>query len=369
MKQFKLLFLSLISVILLASCNNDSIQSYTINGEIIGTTEGDVFLKTRGETGYETLDSAKILNGKFILNGRVEQTQFAYITSPLFRGGVPVFVENVDINIKMHKDSVGKASITGSKSQEIYSFAKNEMDSFDAIWQDFYYNIFRYMTDEEKAKNENKVNILYDSAQLEKKSFLLDYLKKNNDNAGSAQLLLDNESALGDDMITSFESLSPKALATSSGEELNKRIVIVRKTAIGQPLIDFSMNDTTGNAVQLSEFIKGKYVLVDFWAAWCSPCRKENPNVVANYEKYHDKGFDVLGVSFDQKKANWLKAIKDDGLMWAQVSDLKGWQNAAGKLYGIRSIPQNILISPDGIIMAKNLRGEALGKKLSELFD
>ena len=369
MKQFKLLFLSLISVILLASCNNDSIQSYTINGEITGTTEGDVFLKTRGESGYETIDSTKIVDGKFSLNGIVDQTQFAYITSPLFRGGVPVFVENVDINIKMHKDSVAKAVITGSKSQEIYNTAKNRMTAYDAIWQDFYYNIFRNMTDEEKAKNENKVNTLYDSAQIEKKNFLLDYLAKNNDNAGSAQLILDNESALGNDMVASYDLLSPKAIATSSGDELSKRIVIVRKTVIGQPLIDFTMNDTTGNPIQLSEFVKGKYVLVDFWAAWCSPCRQENPNVVANYEKYHDKGFDILGVSFDQKKANWLKAIKDDGLMWTQVSDLKGWQNAAGKLYGIRSIPQNILLSPEGIILEKNLRGEALGEKLSEIFD
>src|SRR5690606_31430035 len=118
--------------------------------------------------------------------------------------------------------------------------------------------------------------------------------------------------------------------------------------------------------VKLSDH-KGKYLLVDFWASWCGPCRRENPNLVKAWQKYKDKGFDVFGVSLDRKKENWVKAIKDDQLTWTQVSDLKFWNSEAAKLYGVRAIPSNVLLSPDGTIIAKNLTGEALHSKLEQL--
>lgn len=140
-------------------------------------------------------------------------------------------------------------------------------------------------------------------------------------------------------------------------------------TAIGTRAKDFTMNNTEGKPVSLSSF-KGKYVLVDFWASWCGPCRGENPNVVKTYNQYKGKGFNILGVSLDGSttKAAWLKAIQTDGLSWTQVSDLKGWGNEAAKTYGVSAIPQNFLIDPNGIIIAKNLRGEELQKKLATLF-
>ncbi|KIC92843.1 TlpA disulfide reductase family protein [Flavihumibacter solisilvae] len=155
-----------------------------------------------------------------------------------------------------------------------------------------------------------------------------------------------------------------------TAQDLNEKIIIAKKTAVGQVAMDFTQNDTLGNPVSLSSF-RGKYLLVDFWASWCGPCRQENPNVVKAFETYSRKGFYILGVSLDRPngREKWLKAINDDGLAWAHVSDLKFWENEVARQYGINAIPQNLLIDPNGKIIARNLRGEELQDKLREIFN
>jgi peroxiredoxin len=166
-----------------------------------------------------------------------------------------------------------------------------------------------------------------------------------------------------------FLGLAEKLRNGPAGKEMAERIEVAKKTGIGRMAMDFTQNDTLGNPVSLSSF-KGKYVLIDFWASWCGPCRQENPNVVKAFNNYKEKGFTVLGVSLDQPNAKdkWMKAIHDDNLTWTQVSDLKFWKNEVAVQYGIQAIPQNFLIDPQGKIIGKNLRGEALNKKLETLF-
>ncbi len=165
--------------------------------------------------------------------------------------------------------------------------------------------------------------------------------------------------------------LNPAAPYYSSPEldRPKKLLAGMEKRAPGQKFTDLQMNDTDDRLAYLSQWVgKGQYVLVDFWASWCGPCRREMPNLVANYEKYHGKGFEIVGVSFDQKKEAWVSSIQKLGMKWPQISDLKGWKCAASEVYGVSSIPSNILVDPDGIIVAMDLHGEEVGQKLKEIY-
>ena len=162
------------------------------------------------------------------------------------------------------------------------------------------------------------------------------------------------------DNINHADSTITSSILTTTGEYVEK----VESVQAGHPMVDFTQNDPDGNPVTLSQLAEGKLLLVDFWASWCPDCRKANPDVVAAYQKFHDQGFDVLGVSFDTNKEAWLAAVEKDGLTWTQVSDLQGWNNAAGALYSIAFIPQNALIK-DGMIVARNLEGEELMQEIA----
>ena len=228
---------------------------------------------------------------------------------------------------------------------------------------------------EEKANDEaflEEIESRYNVLQKELHSDYLSFIKNNPNSYVSLMIIQELLQQAEDpsEYSAMLKNLHPEIQNSEEGIALTNHIESLKITAIGSVAPNFTQNDPNDKPVSLSDF-KGKYLLIDFWASWCGPCRKENPNVVKAYQKYKNENFEILGVSLDNpgNKEAWLNAIAKDQLTWAQVSDLNGWKNAVAVQYSIFSIPQNLLLNPDGVIIAKNLKGKELSAKLAEIFN
>ncbi|MDL2222469.1 TlpA family protein disulfide reductase [Bacteroidales bacterium OttesenSCG-928-M11] len=209
-----------------------------------------------------------------------------------------------------------------------------------------------------------KTDEAYQSEMIEKFSelnaeisvILIQFIKDNPNSPVSLEVLssLSSSEIPFPEIESLYESLSNELKSSAEGMDLKKRLTSIKATAIGSIAPEFVQLDPDDKPISLTDF-RGKYVLIDFWASWCGPCRRENPHLVKAYEQFKGERFEILGVSLDNpgQKQTWLKAIEKDNLTWTQVSDLKGWQNAAALQYGVKSIPQNFLIDPNGVIIAK----------------
>lgn len=357
------------AAVILASCSAPVKNGFIITGTVDTTlNNAKIYLQKRNDGPLVTIDSALITGTEFKFTGTVQYPEVYNLTIPATKSSVPFFIEPAEMIVNIRTKDINKTKITGSKSQAQYDSYLDRLEEYnDKIKENYQmYNAAMEIGDEVKALQfDSIVNALDEERSNFSKSFVLD----NPASFISPYIVYRNSYTYETEELEKTLNAFDTSLSHSAYSGfLNEYLMVLKRSAVGQPYVPFSMTDSAGVNINLSDYVGRNFLLVDFWASWCMPCREENPNLVALYDKYHEKGFDIFGVSFDSKRERWLKAIEEDSLTWTHVSDLQGWNNAAGKLYGIRSIPSNALLDTNGVIIAKNLRGDDLKAKLEELF-
>ncbi|HPA86347.1 MAG TPA: TlpA disulfide reductase family protein [Bacteroidales bacterium] len=356
----------LVMVLIVAACSKE--PRYVINGRIEGADSVTFLLQKREEGRMVTIDSAMALKGSFKMKGgAVRYPEMVLLTAAETRLRTSFYLENSEITITGKLDSLYAAEITGSKSHDEY---KGLVES-SKVLNDRYTGLYNeYQIASQKGDTASASRLEKEALSLEKEMTALqkDFIRNNPASFVAPSILTSLSYEMEGDEIESFINAMDTAVAnTDMIKDLKERVVKMKSVAIGQKAPDFTLNDPEGNPVSLYSKLGPKLLLVDFWAAWCGPCRRENPNVVKVYNEFNKKGFDVFGVSLDQKKDDWVRAIADDKLTWTHVSDLQYWNSAAAGLYAVNSIPANFLLDENGVIIAKNLREQALYDTVKEL--
>lgn len=343
-------------------------DEFLIKGSIEGVDKGKVYLQKIVEGQPQGVDTAEVVDGKFTFKGKMEIPAMRILRLNERDYFAQFFLDNSTITIKAKKDSLRNTQITGSPTQDLFKLYMAEMEKFGkdagALQEKFRNSM---MSGNVQAAENAKID--YQAMLDNNKVYSKNFVNEHPNSVVSAFITVARlaEQIDDDELDSILSKFSPEISNSEYVIKLKEMSKERKMTSVGAEAADFTMNTPEDKPVQLSS-LKGKVVLLDFWASWCAPCREENPNVVKLYQQYHNKGFEILGVSLDKKKEDWIKAIKDDKLDWIHVSDLQYWQSSAAKLYNVKAIPQSFLLDQEGKIIAKGLRGEALASKLAELF-
>ena len=363
MKKFTYL---LATAALLAACSGN--QGYTVTGTVEGAADGDtVYLNKVEGRQLVDLESAVIKGGKFIFKGTQGTVANRYLTYNA-QGKEPLmmdfFLENGQITVSLTRSN---DSAVGTPNNDAYQAVRTQLNGLNAQMMD----IFNTMTNDTTLTDEQRADKREEIEDLQEKSIdvMKDAVKQNITNAVGVHLLKQNYYYMD---VEELAPLMPQIPATYDNDEavirIKNNVERMKATAVGQKFTDFEMQTPDGKPVKLSDYVgKGKVVLVDFWASWCGPCRREMPNLVEAYKQYKGKNFEIVGVSLDQNGEAWKKAIKDLKITWPQMSDLKYWDCEGSRLYAVSSIPHTVLIDGEGTILARGLHGEDLQEKLAEV--
>ena len=359
----KYLFLLLAACVLSAFALIPTAPGYRINGTATGLPDS-TWLYLRTATPDKDIDSCRVIGGRFSMTGRIaEKAVPVYLHTAKYTNYVSFWLENTPISITVKAGEFKKGLISGSATQDEdrrldqlrkpYTMAADSLEQILVKTKDSTER--RSLISQIRSAN-NK------GTEVEK-----DWVKKYPKSLVAANVLNIYAISWGRETTQAlYQQLSPEMKATRYGHEISDYLALNKSLKVGDHYADFEQMNTAGKAVRLSQ-IKGKYILLDFWASWCGPCREENPNLAQTYARFKDKGFAILGVSMDENKSQWLQAVKKDQLVWENVSDLRGDKNKATLMYGVSAIPNNFLIDQNGIIIARNLRGKAFDNQLEKL--
>jgi len=363
----------------MSACNQQP-DGYTVKGNLTGDVEDgtQVFLRTVDENNQpKDVDTAKVKDGKFTFTGTAEIPELNLIFLDKSPGYTMLVLENGEIEFDAQKDSLGFAEIGGTPQNETFTDYMEQSRELTQQAQSIQGDMQQAMMQKDSATASSLRDEMME-LQEEYKGFEQEYIKSHPDALISA-LLINNSLGSGainaEEARTMYDNLSPEIKKTRAAKNIGKTLEAQKQaeanaenTEVGAKAPEFTAPTPDGGELALSDAL-GKVTLVDFWAAWCKPCRAENPNIVSVYEKYHDKGLNVVGVSLDRTEEAWKKAIEADNLTWQHVSHVAYFNDPIAKLYNVDAIPAAFLLDENGVIVAKNLRGPALEEKVAELLN